>query len=255
VKDAIEEERRRWAEYYAAFRGRFRCCLCGKGPSPRMALARLLGRRMICDCGGRERQRGLYTVIIFHTDLLTRDGAKVLHTSPAFERSLIQRVRSLNPSLDYLTSDLKDEGADLLLDLADIDRSFERRFDFIINLHVLEHLREGEQVPACIDNLRRMLKAGGILILGVPQDWELDAAVLEDPSADPNWEHYRKFGARFVELLGSFSRVEVLLDTRQREIADRLTDLGYEPKDIFLGIANERLKRYADAQVFYLCRA
>ena len=186
--------------------------------------------------------------------MLERNNITVLYNAPAFEKTLIRLLKSFNKNMTYITSDIIPVGSihsgDIYLDLTNIDKEHYNKYDYIINIHVLEHLRKKEDVFVSIKNIYKMLSVNGIAIIAVPQDFKLDMEILEDPTADPNPDHWRKFGNKFINLLDIFSKIEIILDTNFDIITSNLPS-KYEYKDIFFNL--KRNKNYADGQVFYLC--
>ena len=228
----------------------FTCCICDRNDCAVICYSQSGRKRILCRCGARERQRGLYYTLLFNTDICNGSHT-VLHTSPAFEHSLIHKIRTINPQLVYTTSDIKDVTCDTLLDLTNIGDEHCNAYNYIINIHVLEHLRKKQDVFTVIANLRRMLKVGGTLIIAVPQDINLDLEILEDPNADPNPDHWRKFGNKFINLLKDFSSCNAYRDTSCEKSTSKLIDQVHN--DIFLGLQKNNYK-YADGQIFYVCK-
>lgn len=231
---------------------KFICCMCKK-PYGGYNSYSLTGRkRYLCRCGARERQRGLLFLILFFTKIPNTKNIKLLHTSPSFELSLIKIIKSLNPSIDYITSDIKDKSCDILIDLVNVPDEHINNYNYVINIHVLEHIREKKDVYIAITNIYNMLKNDGIAIIAVPQDFNLDVDILEDPNADPNPDHWRKFGCKFIDLLNIFTKVEIIYDTSFELINKKLTQDNRKFKDLLLNI-DRKNKSYVDGQVFYIC--
>ena len=231
---------------------KFICCVC-KNPNGKQITYSQTGRkRYLCQCGARERQRGLLFLILFFTEICNQKDLKLIHTSPSFEQSIIKRVKSINPSINYITSDIKDKNCDILLDLVNVPDEHINNYNYVINIHVLEHLREKKDVYTVINNIRSMLKDDGIAIIAVPQDFKLDIDILEDPNADPNPDHWRKFGCKFVNLLDKFTKVEIVFDTKFDIQKNKLIRDNRQFKDLLLNISRNNVS-YVDGQVFYIC--
>ena len=67
--------------------------------------------------------------------------------------------------MDYTTTDLISPIADVKADICDLP--FEDRFEVIILNHVLEHIDDDVFV---LENLKRLLRPGGRLVVGVPNE-------------------------------------------------------------------------------------
>lgn len=230
----------------------FICCVCNNKKNMYVTYSNTGRKRLLCRCGTRERQRGLLFLILFHTEIFNKQNLNVLHTSPAFELNLIKLIKHHNPSLNYITSDIKDKTCDLLLDLVNIPQDKYNTYNYIINIHVLEHIRIKKNVYIVINNIYNMLTDRGKAIIAVPQDFKLDVDILEDPNADPNPDHWRKFGCKFVDLLNKFTKVEIIYDTSFKNINEKFIQNKKTYKDLFL----DKLKiinSYVDGQVFYIC--
>ena len=115
-----------------------------------------------------------------------------------------------------------------------------------------------------------MLKNNGIAIIAVPQDFKLNIDILEDPNADPNPDHWRKFGSKFINLLDRFKKVDTVFDTSFDTIKQRLIEDNKQFTDLFVDIdtssqsypdcygyttedINKKKPSYVDGQVFYIC--
>lgn len=230
----------------------FICCVCNNKKNMYVTYSSTGRKRLLCRCGTRERQRGLLFLILFHTEIFQQQNLHILHTSPAFELNLIRLIKHHNPSLNYITSDFKDKTCDLLLDLANIPQEKYNTYNYIINIHVLEHIRIKKDVYIVINNIYNMLKDRGKAIIAVPQDFTLDVDILEDPNADPNPDHWRKFGYKFVDLLNQFTKVEIIFDTNFEIVKNKLIKNSRQYTDLFLDVKRDG-DCYADAQVFYIC--
>lgn len=237
-------------QYY--FKKDFICCVCNNKKNSYIYCGPGRTRRILCKCGTRERHRGLLFLILFHTNILNDQNLKILHTSPEFEFSLINLIKKHNPSINYITSDIKDKRCDLKLDLVNVTQKEYNNYDYIINIHVLEHIRYKKDLFIVINNIYKMLKDQGKAIIAVPQDCKLDVDILEDPRADPNPDHWRKFGCKFINLLNEFTKVEIVFDTTFDIIKNKFTKDSKQFKDLFLDMKREGAS-YADHQIFYIC--
>ena len=229
------------------------CCICKNKNNTIIGYSHTKRKRLLCRCGARERQRGLLYLIIFFTKLCIQKNINVLHTSPAFELSLIKLLKLINPNMNYITSDIKDNKCDILLNLTKIPNNHINQYDYIINIHLLEHLKEKKDVYIVLNNIYDLLKNNGIAIIAVPQDFNLNVDILEDPNADPNPDHWRKFGNKFIKLLNRFSKIEVIFDKNYKNITNVFIENNIEFKDLLLNIDRNNKESYVDGQVFYLC--
>lgn len=249
----LVEEKQKCIDLLNIFdKDKFICCICKNPSGGHIGYSQTGRKRYLCRCGARERQRGLLFLILFHTEICKQKDINVIHTSPAFELSLIKLVKSINPSINYITSDIKDKNCDILVDLVNIPDEHINNYNYVINIHVLEHVRKKKDVYTVIDNIYNMLKDNGIAIIAVPQDFELDIDILEDPNADPNPDHWRKFGCKFVNLLNKFTKVEIVFDTNYDIIKKTFIRDKRQYKDLLLNTSRNN-KSYVDGQVFYIC--
>lgn len=157
------------------------CPICGN------AFRRLLaapGRKdAVCPrCYSIERHRLLWLYLRDETDFFSAH-LRVLHIAP--ENCFESRFRSMK-NLDYVTADLE-APADVKLDLTDAALESES-FDAIFCLHILEHIPDDN---AAMNELRRMIRPGGFVIVDVPLDEreETFEPVTEGPA-----DRYRLLG-------------------------------------------------------------
>lgn len=163
-----------------------------------------LGRRRnaLCpNCGSLERHRMLWLYLARSTNLL-RAPAKVLHT--AANPCLEGRLRAL-PNLRYRSLDLYDPAADIKADIRDLPFA-DDSFDFLLSVHVLEHLEDDR--PALAE-VARILRPGGRAVVMVPYDADLPATEEGGHVASPKERmarfghpyHFRNYGADFPQRL------------------------------------------------------
>lgn len=170
------------------------CSLCGyrgdfelSGYPPRFDV--------VCpECASFERHRLIAAVQAAHR--LIGDGDAVLHFAPeAALRELIAGACAR-----YVTSDYDDAGADLRLDIENMDVGDES-YDVVVCNHVLEHVDDG----AALGEIHRVLRPGGRLIATVPivESWP---QTFEDPSITEmdrravyfgQFDHVRFYGRDF----------------------------------------------------------
>ncbi len=145
----------------------------------------------ICPrCQSTDRDRLVYLYLHHKTTFFTQPQ-KVLHVAP--EPSLY-KVFSKMSNLDYHAGTKYQEGFYYNDELPVIDlRALsceDNIFDFVIANHVLEHIKEEDQV---LHEIFRVLKPGGSAILQVPVAHKLDKT-FEDPSLQTKSEREKFYG-------------------------------------------------------------
>ncbi len=108
----------------------------------------------------------------------------MLHIAPELQLSRLFRAQ---PSLDYLSADLKSPRAMVKMDITDIPYP-DHTFDVIYCSHVLEHVPDDRKA---MRELHRVLKPGGWAILQVPITAK---ATVEDPAVTDPQERLRLYG-------------------------------------------------------------
>jgi predicted SAM-dependent methyltransferase len=115
-------------------------------------------------------------------------------------------VRRLNwgcgtePEPGWINSDIKEDPAvDISCDILDGLPLEEGSVDYVVSIHALPELRYPDLVPALVE-LRRVLSAGGVLRLALP---DLDRAIDAYRDGDLDYflipdEHARSTGAKFI---------------------------------------------------------
>lgn len=100
----------------------------------------------------------------------------------------------------YISTDfVPRENIDIVCDVTNLKATFGLdRFDFVLCLEVLEHVKEP---AAAIANMREVLKPGGTLLLTTPFNYRLHAVELGD--------YYRYTGAALAHLLREFTDVRI----------------------------------------------
>lgn len=144
---------------------------------------------------GLSRQ-GLYPFLDEHLARLP-EGAKVLNVGAGGEVAAVLKAHAGRRSLQVTSLDI-DPGRDpdIVGDIAEFNFG-EKRFDAVVMCEVLEHVREPRQA---IENVRRFLRPGGVLILSTPFIF---------PLHDQPEDYYRftRFGLEW--LLRDFSEVTI----------------------------------------------
>jgi SAM-dependent methyltransferase len=183
-----------------------------------------------------ERHRLLWLYLKEETDFFTAPH-KMLHVAP--EQCFYGRFRKME-NLDYLTSDLDSPIADVKMDIHDIQYP-DNTFDVILCNHVLEHVRDDIQ---CMSELCRVLTPGGLAIMQVPLDSNLEVTD-EDPDLEDPEERKRRFGQYdHVRLHG-------------RDYPERLKKAGFKVTavDYSEKLTPEQFDRYRlpEGEILYVC--
>ncbi len=167
-------------------------------------------------CGSRERHRllWLWATQDGHNRLL---GKRILHFAP--EKAL--RRALAGPG--YETADLRQSGVTHTVDITRLPMP-DQSYDVVIANHVLEHIDDDRQA---IQELRRVLRRGGLALLTVPVN-PSRAETYEDPAiTDPilrrahfNADDHRRFyGLDFAErLTGAGFQVETFRMSPPEEV-------------------------------------
>jgi predicted SAM-dependent methyltransferase len=137
------------------------------------------------NCGARKRQRYMRLYLERKTNLLV-DRLRVLHFAP--ERIFEEWLRAL-PNLDYVSTDLKRERADVKADITDLPFG-DDSFDVILCSHVLEHVVDDRQA---MRELYRVLRPGGWALVLVPIDFSR-SETFEDSTIVAPRDRERLFG-------------------------------------------------------------
>lgn len=183
-----------------------------------------------------ERHRLLWLYLKEQTDFFSAKHS-MLHVAP--EQCFYGRFRKME-NLDYLTSDLDSPIADVKMDIHDIQYP-DDSFDVILCNHVLEHVNDDIQ---CMSELRRVLTPGGLAIMQVPLDRNLEITD-EDPTLEDPEERKRRFGQYdHVRLHG-------------RDYPERLRKAGFkvEEFDYSTKLSAELFTRYClpAGEILYIC--
>ena len=161
----------------------------------------LAHHRIICDVFSREK----WLV----------PPMKILHFAP--EQSILEWMRI--HGIPVITADYYDKLVDFKIDIQNIELQ-DDSMDFIICNQVLEHVPDFHR---SLDELYRVLKKEGILILSVPI-WSKLSETYEDPSIVSPEEraahfgqedHYRIFGTNFESILKEHNFAVTVADGEQ----------------------------------------
>jgi SAM-dependent methyltransferase len=148
-------------------------------------------------CGSVERHRLTWQFFVERTDLFDGKRKRMLHVAPEpeFERQL-RRIESI----EYISLDAQDEGADVQMDLTAMTFP-DDHFHVIHCSHVLEHVDDDRKA---MSEMARVLAPDGWATILVPIF--RDDETFEDPSViDPEerarlfgqWDHVRAYGPDF----------------------------------------------------------
>ncbi len=143
-------------------------------------------KNVLCPkCLSLERHRLMWLFLKERTEFFSAPH-RVLHLAP--EQCFIKKFKAM-ANIDYVTADLESPIADLHFDLHDIPLP-DNDFDLIMCNQVLEHVADDRRV---MRELLRILKPGGMAILQVPLDADLEKT-LEDPSITSPADREKCFG-------------------------------------------------------------
>ena len=156
-------------------------------------------------CGSNDRDR---MIIKFLEKVGLRNAAehsKVLQIAPS--KVIDTYIKTRCPHIDYDTTDLFMQGVTFKSDIQNMVDVPDEKYDVIICSHVLEHVEDDKKALA---ELKRILKADGILVFLVPVDISSDDIDEEwGLSEAENWrrfgqnDHCRRYGKK-----GLISRIE-----------------------------------------------
>ncbi len=158
------------------------CPCCGR---QMRQFARFHGEHDQCPgCGSLMRHRALLLLLRDRYHLAARN-ARVLHVGPA--RAVAAWLGSQG-RLDYVSADLDSPIARIHADATDLPFE-DASFDFVISVHVLEHIPEDRKA---LSEFFRVLRPGGQAIFQVPPS-ELETTREDEGITDPQ-ERERLFG-------------------------------------------------------------
>jgi SAM-dependent methyltransferase len=216
------------ARYKAAARGAFlrlssllnvgsgvTCPVCGRHFRK---FARFHGANVQCpSCGSLMRHRAL---LLYLRDVegMTESARDVLDVGPG--QGLRAWLSSL-PQLRYLSVDIDRDMADLQADITALPFE-EHSFDYVLCIHVLEHVPDDR---AGIAELYRVLRPGGTALVQVPPS-DLEKT-FEDPSITDPTQRERLFGGHnHVRLCGADYRGRLAEPGFHVEVVDYADDVG-----------------------------
>jgi len=158
----------------------------------------------ICRCHDRERHLFFYLTASHLLDTIS--GSNILHIAP--EAHIAKIIAANNPAM-YIQGDLyptNEKIHRINIEKTEFPNNY---FDFIIANHILEHVSND---TAALQEVRRVLKPGGYVILQTPYSAKLKA-VFSDEGIDTDSarlqaygqeDHVRLYGSNLADFIASF---------------------------------------------------
>ncbi len=193
---------------------------------------------LICPrCNSHSRHRTILLYLQRETKIFSSQG-KMLHFAP--EPFFIPIFKSQH-NIDYVTGDLNPVFADNKIDITNISFS-NNFFDFILCLHVLEHIVDDEKA---MRELFRVLKPGSFALIQVPIDLA-KSVTFEDTSITTEADRLNFFGqVDHVRICGTdyYKRLE--------QVGFSVETCNYS--DVF---SNDDKRKFGltSREDFYICR-
>ncbi len=167
-----------------------------------------------------ERHRLLWLYLQNETDFFTTKK-KVLHFAP--EQAFYKLFRN-QKNLDYTTTDLLSPLADVKADICNLPFA-DNEYDVILCNHVLEHIPDDTKA---MQELFRVLKPGGIAILQIPQDLNLEKTFADNSIIDQKerakifgqYDHVRIYGRDYFDKLRSIGFTVVEEDYTKKLVSE-----------------------------------
>lgn len=184
-------------------------------------------KKNLCPiCGSNDRGRWIYYVLKKHTKVFNQK-CKVLHFAPYAGEAMLSSKLKKSTLCDYYGVDLDGSLADHEVDMTDICYS-DNSFDMIIANHILEHIPDEKKA---IQELKRVLKENGIIVLSFPICTDYESTIEQDEemsSADRirlfgQEDHVRLYGRDYVERIESYGLAV--------NVFSPYKELGYEEID------------------------
>lgn len=176
-----------------------------------------------------ERHRLLWLYLQKETNFFSAQH-KVLHFAP--EQAFYKRFRKMT-NLDYVTTDLNSPLADVKADICNLPFK-DNEFDVILCNHVLEHIPDDTKA---MQELYRILKAGGFGVFQIPQDLNR-ATTFEDDSITDKKER--------AKIFGQYDHVRIY----GRDYFEKLRSVGFkvEEVDYTATLSKEEITKYCLAK-------
>ncbi len=160
-------------------------------------------------CYSNDRLRW-FAFVLKNFTRIYEESCKILHFAP--ETAMRKLFKQLS-NIDYYSGDIEQGRADYVVDITNICFESEE-FDYIIANHVLEHISDE---AAAVNEMKRCLKPGGVLLLSFPYTIKADT-IEENQLQEPedrvyNYgqeDHVRLYGRDYKERLEGYDlQVEV----------------------------------------------
>lgn len=194
-------------------------------------------RSVTCPiCGANDRIRWTDLVLERFTNIYT-EPCYVLHIAP---ETIIEKKLRYNKKCNYLSGDMERGKADEVVDVTKMQYT-DKKFDYIIMNHVLEHVpNEGK----AIQEITRCLKDKGQFIVSFPIC--LDRDTFEDSNIKSEEDRLKYYGQKdHCRLYGK--------DAKKRLESYNLTVEEYNTSDI---LSEEDIKKYnvLENNIVYICQ-
>lgn len=190
-------------------------------------------KNVVCpECFSIDRSRLLFLFITRFIDIKSNKFKSILHVSPQYE---FEEYMQALEGKEYISIDIMPKQAMLKMDLRNLDFHSDH-FDLIICNHVIEQI-DDEQ--SCIDEMKRVLKGNGIIImqapiaLNLPKTFESEIALDNDSREKLYGQHdmlriYGRDYAERIKLMGLNSKIISQEDFLDQE--EQLT-YGIDPRE------------------------
>lgn len=187
-------------------------------------------------CGASDRIRWIDIVIEKYTDLYKAIPCHVLHIAP---EEIIEKKLRNNKKCNYLSGDIEPGRADEVVDVTKMQFT-DKKFDYIIMNHVLEHVPNEEKA---IQEIKRCIKDNGLFIVSFPIC--LDRDTFEDSNIKSEEDRLKLYGQKdHCRLYGR--------DAKERLESYNLIVKEYNTSDI---LSEEEIKKFIvmENDRIYIC--
>jgi SAM-dependent methyltransferase len=164
------------------------CPICSRSFRKFLPYGRINSRsNALCpNCLSLERHRLIWLYLEQRSDTLDPER-KILHIAP--EVCFMNRLKKTHGK-NYTTADIESPLADVKMDIHQMPFE-DNTFDLVLCNHVLEHVNDD---ILAMQEIRRVLKNGGLSILQVPFFNPVPDKTLEDPTITDPVEREKAFG-------------------------------------------------------------
>jgi len=172
-------------------------------------------KSVLCPgCGCLDRYRSLAIILWTRTEFFSPD-THVIEVAPSynFQKYCLKQKNNKN----YISFDIKR----FAMEKGDITQMHyqDNTADYFLCFHVLEHIEKDVQA---LEEIRRVLKPGGIAILQVPIDWDAEKTHEYSCPDARDVGHVRRYGRDFAQRISlsgfEVSEVSVAECTTESEI-------------------------------------